>query len=1075
MKRTLGCVGCLVLCAAAGAWAAGPLAPAELKCEYRVDPAGIGETAPRLTWILTGEGRGLYQAAYQILAADSEAALARDEGTLWDSGKVASSESLLIPYGGKALASRAQCFWKVRVWARGQEAPSDWSAPARFSVGLLAPEDWSAEWIGYDAPAEDEAVPRDPYDGSFWVWYPEGVAPEAFPSGKRWLRKGFTVPQGAKIARAVLYATADNGARVNLNGERVGRGEEAIQSHSKRYEFDVTALVKPGENQLAAEVENAQGNAGFIATLDVTLEDGSMLSIRTDKTWRAANEKPGEGWRDPKFDDKKWTAAQEVEAYPGKPWGPLFGKDMYLPPAPYLRREFAAKGDVKRATLYATALGIYETRLNGKRVGDVQLAPGWTDYNKRVYYNTYDVTGLIAPGAANAWGAILADGWYAGHVGNRGRGVYGSEPRFLGQLEIEYADGTTERVVTDGAWKASYGEVRAADLLMGETRDLRRALPGWDAAALDDAAWKPVAVTPRAEVKAPVQAYPGNPVRIMETITAKSMTEPQPGVHVYEMGQNMVGWPRITVTGKAGDVVTVRHAERLQDDGMLYTVALRSARATDQYTLAADGPVTLEPAFTFHGFQYVEITGVAAPPAPEQVVGVVIHNDIPRAAVFEASDPLLTKLASNIVWGQKGNYLEAPTDCPQRDERLGWTGDAQFFMPTALYTADIGAFHTKWLVDLVQDSQHADGSFAHVSPDVGIGAGAVAWGDAALICPYLMHRFYGDTRVIERHFDNLVKGMDFLTRTSADHIRKDLGFGDWLNLGGGAKDEVICTAYYAYLARIMSEMAGVIGRNDVAARYAGLYQSIRDAFIKAFVSDDGTILESSQTGYALAFAFDLLPEEKRADAAKHFEAEVARFDNHLATGFIGTPRLLPALVAAGKEDIAYRLLMNKTYPSWLYQVTLGSTTMWERWNGWTPEQGFADPGMNSFNHYAFGAVGEFMYSHVAGIAPLQTAFRTVQVRPRPGGGLSSARLAHRCIRGEIVSDWKLDGGKMRLTVAIPQNTDAVICLPTNAPESVTEGGQPATAVFGKNIRVENGETVIRCGGGSYTFELPFAG
>ncbi|HRZ83589.1 MAG TPA: alpha-L-rhamnosidase N-terminal domain-containing protein, partial [Candidatus Hydrogenedentes bacterium] len=326
MKRTLGCVGCLVLCAAAGAWAAGSLVPAELKCEYRVDPAGIGETAPRLTWILTGEGRGLYQAAYQILAADSEAALARDEGTLWDSGKVASGESALVPYGGKPLASRAQCFWKVRVWARGQEEPSDWSAPARFSVGLLAPEDWSAEWIGYDAPAEDEAVPRDPYTGSFWVWYPEGVAPEAFPSGKRWLRKGFTVPQGAKITQAVLYATADNGARVNLNGERVGRGEEAIQSHSKRYEFDVTALVKPGENQLAAEVENAQGNAGFIATLDVTLEDGSMLSVRTDKTWKAVNEQPGRGWRDTAFDDTKWTAAQEVEVYPGKPWGPLFGK-----------------------------------------------------------------------------------------------------------------------------------------------------------------------------------------------------------------------------------------------------------------------------------------------------------------------------------------------------------------------------------------------------------------------------------------------------------------------------------------------------------------------------------------------------------------------------------------------------------------------------------------------------------------------------------------------------------------------------------------------------------------------------
>lgn len=1064
----------VLLHAGTAVWAAGALTPAELKCEYRVDPAGIGETEPRFTWILKGEGRNLAQQAYRILVADSESALKGDLGTLWDSGKVASAESILIPYTGEPLGSRTACFWKVRVWDQdGRE--SAWSETARFSIGLLEPEDWSADWIGYDAPEPgDEARQREPLEHSVWIWYPEGVPANEYPSGKRWLRKEFDLPDGAPVEKAMLYASADNAARVNINGKRAGRGQEPIQSHSRSYAYDVTEFVKAGKNAVAVEVENAQGNAGFIAALEVALGGGQTFILKTDKAWKAAKDKPGAGWYQPGFDDKAWAAVSEEAPFGGAPWGKPVRNDGFLPPPPLLRREFAVKPEVKKATLHASAFGIYEARLNGERVGAWHFTPGWSDYRKRVYYNTYDVTPLVKAGAPNALAAVLADGWYAGHVGAKGRGFYGTEPRFMAQLEIEYADGGVERVVTDGSWKAAYGPIREADLFMGEVRDLRLEMPGWDAAGFDDTAWDTVAVTPRAGVSVPVQAYPGNPVGVDQTITAKSVTEPQPGVFVYEMGQNLVGWPRITVEGKAGDKVTVRHAERLQEDGMLYTVALRSARATDSYILAKDGGVTLEPGFTFHGFQYVEITGVEKAPAPEQVVGVVLHNDIPRAALFECSDPLLTKLGENIVWGQKGNYLEAPTDCPQRDERLGWTGDAQFFMPTALYTADIGAFHTKWLVDLVQDSQRENGSFADVAPDVGLGSGAVAWGDAALICPYLMHHFYGDTRVISKHYDNMVKGMTFLENSSENFIRKDLGYGDWVNLGGGAKAEVICTAYYAYLARIMAEMAAIIGRDADAARYAELHRNIKDAFIKAFVGGDGKILESSQTGYALAFAFDLIPEELRKVAADRFVEEIERFDWHLATGFIGTPRLLPALTLAGREDVAYRLLMNTTFPSWLYQVTLGSTTMWERWNGWTPEQGFADPGMNSFNHYAFGAVGEYIYDHVAGITPLQTAFKTVQIRPRPGGGLTSARLAHRSIRGEIVSDWKVENGRMRLAVTVPPNTQAVIILPTDRLDQVTEGGAPVSQVFGKAVRVENGEVCCRTGSGNYVFEAPCA-
>lgn len=1060
----------LAALAAGNAMAAGSLAPAELKCEYRVNPMGIDVTQPRFTWIVTGEGRGLAQTAYQIMVADSEAGLA--SGNLWDSGKVKSDNSVLVAYAGAPLKSRMHCCWKVRVWDQNGKA-SDWSAPARFSMGLLNPEDWKAAWIGYDAP-DGGGKPADPMDGVSWIWYPEGNPAESAPEAARWFRRVIDLDKKAIIKNAMLYITCDNRAKVNINGKRAGKGLDPIESHSRLYEYPVTDLLAPGANVIAVEAANGKGCAGLLARLVITLDNGETISVATDDSWKAANEKPAKEWTSSKFKDKTWPKAMKVAMYGDQPWGKKLGSAMYLPPAPYLRHGFAVDKPVRRATAYATAFGIYELHINGQRVGDYLLTPGWTEYKKRVYYNTYDVTALLKPGAPNAAGIILADGWYAGHIGLYGQGYYGDAPRCMAQIEIEYEDGATTCITTDDSWKASYGEIREADLLMGEARDLNKALPGWDAPSYDDASWAPVAVTQRAEIKVPVQAYPGEPVRHFETLPAIKMTEPKPGVFVYDLGQNMVGWARLGVEGKAGQKLTVRYSEMLQEDGMPYTVALRSARATDYYTLAKEGSVTLEPAFTFHGFRYVEITGLDKAPALENVQGIVIGSDIPRTAFFESSNPLLTQLAKNIVWGQKGNYLEVPTDCPQRDERLGWTGDAQFFMPTALYTADIGAFHTKWLTDLVQDSQLPDGSFTHVAPNVSQGGGAVAWGDAALICPYLMYKFYGDVRILERHYDNMKKGMDFLERTSKDYIRDDLGFGDWVNLGGGAKDEVICTAYYAYLAGIMSEMAGVLGKKEDAARYADLHAKIKDAFIKAFVGPDGKILDSSQTGYALAFAFDLLPDNLKAAAADRFVEEIKRFDWHLATGFIGTPRLLPALTLAGREDVAYRLLMNTTFPSWLYQVTLGSTTMWERWNGWTPEKGFADPGMNSFNHYAFGAVGEYIYDHVAGILPDGIGFKKIILRPRPGGELTSAKLSYRSIHGVIVSDWKIENGVFKYAVEVPPNTTATVCLPSAALDTAKESGQPLAKAKGvTNVRAENGEVVCNVGSGKYLFEIAY--
>ena len=832
------------------------VAPVDLRCEYKLDPLGIEVRAPRLTWQLEGTARGAAQSAYRVLVASTLEKLERNAADRWDSGEVASAETVLIPYDGAPLEARAECFWKVRVWD-DEGRVSDWSAPAHWSMGLLHPDDWSARWIGYDASA--------------------------------------------------------------------GGVEEV------------------------AEVE---------------------------------------------------------ETSDGRP-------PLDLPPPPYLRKEFSAQKTVAKATLYATALGLYETYLNGQRVGEDYFTPGWTDFFYRVYYQTYDVTALLRQGI-NAWGTILADGWYAGYVGfrrlnnlDKPRDYYEGVPRFRAQLEITYTDGTSERVITDDSWRAAYGSIREADLLMGERRDLRLRRPGWTETGFDDAGWEAPAVTEGVEIL--VQAHPGEPVQRQEELPAQSVNELQPGVFVYDLGQNMVGWVRLRVTGEAGTEVTLRHAEMLAEDGSLYMAALRQARPIDTYVLPG-GEVVLEPAFTFHGFRYVEVSGLSTPPALEDVTGIVLHSPLRRTGHFECSEPLLDQLHHNIVWGQKGNYLEIPTDCPQRDERLGWTGDAQFFMPTALYTADIGAFFTKWLVDLVQDSQFPAGYFADIAPNIGLGGGAVAWGDAAVICTYLHYRYYGDERIVAEHYEPLVKYLDWLEETSERHVRKKLGYGDWVNLGGGAKDEVICTAYYYYVVTLMAEMASVIGRDDEAAQYAALAAEIRAAFIENFVGDDGSVLESSQTGYALAFTMGLLPAELMDQAADHFVAEIERFDGHLATGFIGTPRLLPGLSRAGRLDTAYDLLLKRTFPSWLYQVTLGATTMWERWDGWTPEKGFQTPGMNSFNHYAFGAVGEFLYEHVGGIRHVTPGFREVVIAPYPGGGLTWARTRYDSIRGTIASSWTHEDG-----------------------------------------------------------------
>src|SRR5215212_7114068 len=894
------------------------LRPVGLRCEYRVDPLGVGERIPRLSWTLESEERGQVQSAFRILVAASEGELEAEENLLWDSGRVESGRTIGVEYEGEALRSGSQCVWKVRVWD-GTNNPSPYSSPAVFEMGLLEKSDWEGVWI---SAGKDLAGDMEP------------------PSGDE-------------------YDDLANG----------------------------------------------------------------------------------------------------------------------LVPSPYLRREFPLDKTVRRARLYATARGVYELSVNGTRVGEDVLAPGWTDYDRRLQYQTYDVTPLLKEGP-NAIGAILGDGWYAGFVGfdPKYKGAhYGPRPQLLAQVNVEYEDGTTESIATDGSWRCSTGPILYSDLLMGESYDASKEMPRWAEPGFDDSAW--YGIESQEIDNTNLVAQPDEGIRVTEELEAKSVTEPESGRYVFDLGKNMVGWVRLRVEGEAGTKVTLRHAEVLDPDGTIYTENLRSARQADTFVLKGGGEEVYEPRFTFHGFRYVEVTGYPGEPSLGAITGRVVHSATPPAGSFDCSSPLVNKLQENIVWGQRGNFLSVPTDCPQRDERLGWMGDAQVFVRTASFNMDVAAFFGKWVSD-VEDAQSPEGAFPGVAPLLeGSGLidlrwGAPAWGDAGVIVPWTIYRTYGNTRIVERHYDAMARWMEYLHEANPDLLRQNRmgnNYGDWLSpKGDHTPKALLATAHWAYDAKLMAEMARATGRQEDAREYRDLNNRIKAAFNEAYVSPDGRIEGDTQTCYVLALHMDLLPEELRSATAEHLVRTIEREDWHLSTGFVGVGYLCPVLTEAGYTEVAYRLLENETYPSWGYTVKNGATTIWERWDGWTEENGFQSPNMNSFNHYSLGSVGEWLYRYVAGIDLGAPGYGHIVIRPRPGGGLTHARGEYDAVRGRISSSWQIEGDLFSLEVLVPPNTAATVHVPST--EGVSEGGRSVEEADGvKLLRAGEGETVVSVGSGRYEF------
>jgi len=746
-------------------------------------------------------------------------------------------------------------------------------------------------------------------------------------------------------------------------------------------------------------------------------------------------------------------------------------------PAAYFRKEFSLSKKVKSARLYATSLGLYELHLNGAKVSSDLFTPGWTSYKKRLQYQTYDVTTMLK--GQNAIGVVLSDGWYRGNLGWSKKGAYyGDKLALLIQLQITYSDGTIQTIGTDNTWKATTsGPILGSDIYNGETYDARLEFKGWDQTGFDMNKWSnSLSIIQSNDILIAPQGIPVKAIQEIKPI--KQIVTPK-GETVFDMGQNMVGWVRLKVAGKKGDQVTLKFAEVLDKAGNFYTDNLRSAKSTDVYFLKGEGTEIFEPHFTFHGFRFVKIEGLVSAPTLDQITGVVIHSDMKSTGTFSCSDTLINQLQHNILWGQKGNFVDVPTDCPQRDERLGWTGDAQVFSMTAAFNFNVAAFYTKWLGDVSAD-QLSDGKVPHVIPDVLNGeGGSTAWADVSIIVPWTVYLSYGDVRILEKQYPSMKGWVGYMTsRAGANHLWVGDGhFGDWLAFattnsdypGATTEKDLIATAYYCYSTSLLSKIAAIIGQKEDAEKYKKLAEDIKSAFNQEFVTANGRLVSHTQTAYALALAFDLLPENIVPKAAEYFANDVKKF-GHLTTGFVGTPLLCKTLSAIGRDDLAYMLLNNKKYPSWLYPVLQGATTIWERWDGQKPDGSFQDVGMNSFNHYAYGAIGEWLYRHVAGIDinPNHPGYKHILFAPHPGGGLKNANAEISTLYGKVGSSWKFENEDFVYEVLIPANTTATVTLPFTKAEQVKQDGQP---IMAGSIQKDN-NLQLNLGSGKYLFRYP---
>jgi alpha-L-rhamnosidase len=1045
-----------------------PLVVQQLRTEYARDPLGIDVARPRLSWTLKSPERGQAQTAYRILVASDPARLAKGEGDVWDSGKVASDRSVNVPYDGPPLSSRTRYHWKVMAWgAHGASSP--WSPPARWETALLDPAEWQAQWIG----GPPSMLTTLKLDGSSWIWFPEGDPGESAPPGTRYLRRTFTVPADKTLAGARALLTADNQFDAYLNGAKVAASDRTVSAWQHAVAVDLTDELRSGANTLAIAGINADGAAGFIGVLELTFADGSRVTLRSDDEWKASDAEAA-GWTEPGFDDSGWPGAIEIAPYGQGIWTCCGG--VQLPDStrdPLLRKTFRVTKPVRQARVYMSGLGHHELRLNGSKVGDRVLETDVNDYDKRVGYSTYDVTPYLKRDT-NALGVMLGRGFYDVHQTTPldwHRAPWRDDPKLLLQLEIRYEDGTTKTVVSDGSWKTAEGPITFDSVYGGEDYDARLRQPGWDTAPFDDSSWQaaPTIAAPRGRLV----ATNNDPVKVIDTLRPVGSTEAKPGVYVLDMGQTITGWGRLSLAAAAGTTVTLQYGQKLLPDGTVdYHNGWHGGRSqTDSYTFSGDGTETWEGRFTFKSFRYLQVTGLPSAPDAETVVGRSVHSAVENAGGFDSSNDLFDAFHDGMRRTILGNLMGYPAVDPFY-EKSGWTEDVFVASQSMIYDFDLARFFSEWLED-IRDSQLPSGQIPIIIPSpgwgyTGWGTPSPVWTAVYPIMAWRLYENYGDRRVLVEHYPSIKKYIDREISRLQDGIVAAEFLGDWVAPGYAVPPEDTRLAGTAYIYRqlkIVADIAEALGRGDDATGYRAEADRVRDRFNATFLDEEdgryetATDPEYRQTSNLLPLAFGMVPAQYKQRVLDSVVADIRARGDHLDTGTLGTEVILSVLSDNGAADVAYAIANQRTYPSWGYWYANGADTMWESW----------DLGSRSRAHFFMGMTEQWFYDRVAGIGAGAPGYKEITIRPHPGG-LHEAKASYESIHGRIESAWEERDDGFELKATIPVNTSATVYVPTDSAASVTESGRPAAESPGvRFLRMEDGNAVFDVSAGQYRF------